>query len=453
MADYWDNRRDGIMTRSTPWAVDASESAGLVHVRGELIVSAEAAGALDLAARRFFSLKDGGQDWLVDPDGVQTLQLWTYSGAIPIPQLAFHMRVASGDQRIAPHYVLTGEPKPTVPRGGPFGPPEPHAPVDLPASWGGGDDLMVAVLDTGLDPLTPPGGQTAGVDRVRWDHVADRDHLGSGVNAPAGGPLAAEAGHGSFITALIHRLAGGGVSMAAVRVLDSDGIGSEEMLVRGLKRLREEFPSPPRIVNLSLGAFTDNGGWLTTDEDERQLLFPISQRDLMPLGVANELAHWSSGALAQTVFVCAAGNDGLTRPFWPAAAAGSPIDPPRLPIIVSVGSLGVDGTPSAFSNRGDWVRVSTRGERILSSYSQGQMTDEAGQILTFPPGGAALWTGTSFAAPVVTSELARRCRDDGVTGADAWRALEPILVPLVPAAPGMGSGYDAFAQRGVKVGD
>ncbi|MFD2351799.1 hypothetical protein ACFSTC_24805 [Nonomuraea ferruginea] len=76
----------------------------------------------------------------------------------------------------------------------------------------------------------------------------------------------------------------------------------------------------------------------------------------------------------ETVLVAAAGNDGGTDPFWPAAYAGQPVNASG-DLVVSVGALREDGLGRAcFSNHGDWVTVYAQGERLVNAFASGQYT-------------------------------------------------------------------------------
>ena len=91
---------------------------------------------------------------------------------------------------------------------------------------------------------------------------------------------------------------------------------------------------------------------------------------------------WSAGI----VVVAAAGNDGTTAPFYPAAH----------PNVVSVGAFDEDHKRAPFSNYGNWVDVSAPGNEIFSTYSMvgcGGAGSLPGEV------GCYTWnTGTSMAS-------------------------------------------------------
>jgi subtilisin family serine protease len=285
--------------------------------------------------------------------------------------------------RVAPNHVLVGESggpntfrgTPRI-RGGPATRPRPAKPprtlqaLDRDGRRGGGT-AVVGVLDTGLWPqkwLQPRVPVRAGEEEV--------------LDAEPDGFLDTEAGHGTFITGLVLQVAPS-ARVHVAKVLDSEGIGDDVSVASGLERL----PEPVQILNLSLGGYTGD--------------------DQPPLALAEKLLELRADG---TVIVAAAGNDGTSRPFWPAA----------LKHVIAVGAVENDGTAwrrADFSNHGWWVDACTVGADVVSSF-----VDITTNVL--PEGGTmdfdewAAWGGTSMAAPIVAGAIAALVAR-GSTPADA----------------------------------
>lgn len=194
------------------------------------------------------------------------------------------------------------------------------------------------------------------------------DDIAETPDADGDGVRDRQAGHGTFVAGLILRHAPG-VRLRVLRLLDSDGVSDEAALLRALAALRGGRTD---VVNLSFGGHTFD--------------------DAPPLGLAEALAGFPA-------VVACAGNTASSRPFWPAA----------LPGVVAVGALDGDGR-AAFSAYGPWVDVWAQGVGLTSSFL------DYGDFH-----GYATWSGTSFAAAVVTGALARLCRQ--VPPAEAVRRL------------------------------
>ena len=115
--------------------------------------------------------------------------------------------------------------------------------------------------------------------------------------------------------------------------------------------------------------------------------------------------------------------------------------------MVSVGALNPNGTDALFSNAGPWVRAYAPGASVMSTLPQFQgglepaARTEAYQRVreSIDPddftGTFALWSGTSFAAPLFAGRVATRLcdhidpdHDDRAVGGAtrAWQALTGI---------------------------
>ncbi|MEZ5096958.1 MAG: S8 family serine peptidase [Nocardioides sp.] len=183
---------------------------------------------------------------------------------------------------------------------------------------------------------------------------------------------------------------------------------------RALPPVRRRRRSPGHrldVLNLSMGFYPE------TVEEERSL-HPTLFQALRILS--------RSG----TVVVCSAGNDGTARRALPAAYAGHPkLDGAP---VVAVGARNPNGTVALFSNTGSWVTTYAPGASVLSTMpplrggilpsartrafgecregvdpddftrpERDQASHEVSRVAGF-----GLWSGTSFAAPVVAGEVA-----------------------------------------------
>jgi len=265
----------------------------------------------------------------------------------------------------------------------------------------------VVVLDTGLAIGAHGPGLlkslahkhlvvAGGPDHEQLDEP-DSVHGGSDVIDPA-------AGHGSFIAVLVERVAPG-ARVEVWRVLHPQGDGDEATIAGVIEAL------PPRdgpgdrgaVLNLSFGGYTMDGPGLLAAAVRR----------------------------AQTrgyVVVASAGNDGVCRPTYPAA----------LPDVISVGAIGPTG-PAPFSNYGPTVRACAPGVDLVSTFFAGvdgpQPESDGYDPDEFD--GCALWSGTSFSAPIVAGVLAHQKLTRGVT---VQEAVERVIDdPALLRIPGLGT--------------
>jgi subtilisin family serine protease len=236
------------------------------------------------------------------------------------------------------------------------------------------------------------------------------------------GDLQPDAGHGTFIAGLI-RQACPDAKILSVKVFGGDGVVPEGQLLRSLQLLAlrqalaiqpDSSLAPVDVVSMSIGYYHEQ------PED--------ASFDLLLLGPIEML-----GSLGATVVV-SAGNDATVRPMYPAAF--TPYKNGRvqaehdvLPVI-AVGATNPNRSVALFSNEGPWVRAWRPGAALVSSYPQ--TFDASGQPVaelitatgewrsTLDPddysAGFAVWSGTSFAAPILAGQIAAELLDLDVDG-------------------------------------
>ena len=253
----------------------------------------------------------------------------------------------------------------------------------------------VIVLDTGLaaHPFRPAA--LADPSPIRAASVADEDRPDENDDHQ----LDPAAGHGTFIAGVVDQVAPG-CAITIHRVLSTFGDGDEVTIAACLDALEPEDPTRT-ILNLSFGGYVL----------EHPHLLARAVRRLQRLGV---------------VVVASAGNDGTCRPTYPAALDG----------VVSVGAVGPGG-PAPFTNYGSWVRACAPGVDLLSAFFRDFGTTEGGDGDPGRFDGWALWSGTSFAAPVVVGALAATMRAAGCSAAEAVNRV--IDAPALMRIPYLGT--------------
>lgn len=226
-------------------------------------------------------------------------------------------------------------------------------------------------------------------------------------------------GHGTFIAGII-RQAAPAARVLAIKAVNSDRVGyagDALIALHGiLNRVKAAQERPQDevkrlgmvdIVSFSAGYYADTDRWPGT----KQLVKVIDE--LTARGV---------------LVLAAAGNDATDQRFYPAALSTRPVDEGSGPQVIGVGALNPDGTKSLFSNEAAWVNCWADGVAVISTYPP-QVNGPFN-----PPGvaklerwgydpdnfasGYAMWSGTSFATPLVASALAEELMNVAEEDAD-----------------------------------
>ncbi len=254
-----------------------------------------------------------------------------------------------------------------------------------------GAGVRVAVIDTGF-PVTPAGGGWLDND-VAWAASAEERTI-VGVDGhvdlldeTGDEKLDLAAGHGAFVAGLIRRLAPR-ATIHFIKALDASGVGTEVGVARAIRWAARRRP---HVINLSLGFYP------TGDE--------------VPTLVENAV-RLAQRRPEHPAVVAAVGNDGIADPTWPSSCDD----------VIGAGALGDSGRPAPFSNTAN-VDVWAPGTLVPSCY----VTGSEDAALTFDQNadtfdGAARWSGTSFAAGIVSGTIAAAVTP-GSSGADTARGV------------------------------
>lgn len=247
-----------------------------------------------------------------------------------------------------------------------------------------GAGIIVAVIDTGVDRTHPDlasrlwkdsgqGSDVAGDgidndldglidDYSGWDFI-DNDN---DPTETAADPETTDAGHGTFIAGLI-TLVAPDCRILPVRAFTSDGMSNAFTVASAIKYAADHGAD---VINLSFGS-------------------PEKSRIVRD---AVKYAH-QRGA----VLVAAAGNENQNTNKFPQYPAG-------LRQVISVAAIDETSRKAGFSNYGRDVSVSAPGVELASAY---------------PGEDYALWSGTSFAAPLAAAQAALILAQDSSINARA----------------------------------
>jgi thermitase len=221
-----------------------------------------------------------------------------------------------------------------------------------------GADVIVAVLDTGVDRTHPAlvGQLVDGFDFVDLDPDPSEEGWYGSDSAY---------GHGTHVAGLV-ALVAPDAKIMPLRTLGPDGIGT---IWAQVQALRFAVDHGADVINLS---------------------YSFSQRSQLLDDILGEItcsasvdADCRAKVRPGAVVVAASGNSGLNAREYPAAD--------YLPGILATAASTENDNLAIFSTYGSWVSVAAPGDRVVS---------------TVPGGQYAAWSGTSMAAPLAAGSVA-----------------------------------------------
>ena len=243
------------------------------------------------------------------------------------------------------------------------------------------------------------------------------------------GQLREYAGHGTFVAGLVRAMAPACDLHVLNFAVDKDFPGGgvlESQLVAQLDAALGHSPLPD-LINLSAGC--------PTRLDRPLRSFEVWRADLLAKMPESDL-----------ILVAAAGNNSSPGRFYPASFDWA----------VGVGSLDLDGRVSNFSNFGASVDVFALGRNLINAFPLGtyicRERPNAGDHRKFTQM-LARWSGTSFAAPLVTGLIAAEMsQQQGQRNARAARDAvlasgQRVLSPVGLARHRPGSSSVALRPR------
>jgi thermitase len=298
-----------------------------------------------------------------------------------------------GVEYVEPNYIVKADLIPNDPLW-----PQQYGPANIqaPAAWDtttGSSDVIVAVLDSGIDSSHP---EFAGRILPGWDFVDDdsdpEDGCGHGTHVS--GILAAEGNNGQGIAGLAWQ-----TSVMPVRVLGDTCSGSTADVANALVWAVERGA---RVINLSLGT-------------------PVPST-LLENGTYYAYSHGAA-------LFAAAGNTGGGFIYYPAAYSW----------VMAVGATDASNTRASFSNTGAALDLMAPGVNILSTTPQGSFYY---QIVLGVSSTYGTISGTSMATPHASGAAALMATQPAFDSPDAiYQALKSTALDLGAAGRDDQTGY------------
>jgi subtilisin family serine protease len=245
-------------------------------------------------------------------------------------------------------------------------------------------EIKVAVLDTGVD-YTHPDLKNRVLKNKGYNFVDNNSEImdDNGHGTHVSGIIAASANDGIGISGITGTL---DVKIIPVKVLDSNGDGDVDNIVKGIKYAADNGAD---VINLSFG----------TNSKSKSIAEAINYAKIKGVFV-----------------VAAAGNDNEDSDNFSPAGDGA----------FTVAAMNYNYKKAYFSDYGSCIKVSAPGVQILSTV----------------PGGYEAWDGTSMAAPVVTGIAAIiKAEDPNLSPSQIEDVLDSTAKDIMSKGKDQQSGY------------
>ncbi len=223
-----------------------------------------------------------------------------------------------------------------------------------------GSGVRIAVIDTGID-LNHPALKTRLVASADMRDFVDNDAIPQEVGVSG---TDAAFGHGTGVAGIIAQIAPNAKIMP-LRVLSPNGSGTETAVVNAINWA---INHNAQIIQLSLGSTTDSAalGAMVASAANRGI-YVVTSAGNTSTGSATFPGRYSSGAM-DNLYGCSCQQ-----------------------YVLSVASVSSADERSPYSNYGIGVTMSAPGEKVYTPY---------------PGNRLGYWSGTSFAAPMVSGAIA-----------------------------------------------
>ncbi|NMQ21211.1 hypothetical protein E4P82_19620 [Candidatus Competibacter phosphatis] len=268
--------------------------------------------------------------------------------------------------------------------------------INLPQAWDltTGTDAIVAVIDTGVVLSHPDlqGQWVAGYDFIsNPSNAGDGDGIDANPDDPGDGtdPGGGSSFHGTHIAGTVAAATNNSVGVAGV------AFGAKVMPLRALGRFGGTDYDIEQAVRYAAGLPNDSG------------TVPPRRADVINLSVGGPgfstatQAVYDQARAAGVVIVAAAGNEGSSTPFYPAA----------FPSVLGVGAVDIDKARAPYSNFGTAVSVVAPGGNTARDVNGDGKPDGVLSTAASDSSGTlvndyAIWQGTSMATPHMAGVLA-----------------------------------------------